>query len=48
MASMEREHSQDREFSRTHGASFSSLDRTIPMYVYRPLRLHTTDMMQVG
>lgn len=34
MASMEREHSLDRELVRTHGASFSSMDRTIPMYVH--------------
>ncbi|KAF9700852.1 hypothetical protein EKO04_001136 [Ascochyta lentis] len=32
MASMEREHSQDRELVRHHGSSFSSMDRSIPMW----------------
>ncbi|KZM23856.1 uncharacterized protein EKO05_0001032 [Ascochyta rabiei] len=32
MASMEREHSQDRELVRHHGSSFSSTDRSIPMW----------------
>ncbi|KAF3007517.1 hypothetical protein E8E13_005837 [Curvularia kusanoi] len=32
MSSMEREHSQDRELVRHHGSSFSSMDRTIPMW----------------
>ncbi|KAG9205089.1 hypothetical protein G6514_009549 [Epicoccum nigrum] len=29
---MEREHSQDRDLVRHHGSSFSSMDRTIPMW----------------
>ncbi|KAJ4349039.1 hypothetical protein N0V95_004917 [Ascochyta clinopodiicola] len=32
MASMEREHSQERELVRHHGSSFSSMDRSIPMW----------------
>ncbi|KAF3035657.1 hypothetical protein E8E12_002247 [Didymella heteroderae] len=32
MSTMEREHSQDRELVRHHGSSFSSMDRTIPMW----------------
>ena len=35
MSSMEREHSQDRDLVRHHGSSFSSMDRTIPMYVFK-------------
>ncbi|KAH6644423.1 hypothetical protein C7974DRAFT_349293 [Boeremia exigua] len=32
MSTMEREHSQDRELVRHHGSSFSSTDRSIPMW----------------
>ena len=51
MSSMEREHSQDRDLVRHHGSSFSSMDRTIPMYVFSVLtvlRLHATDMYPGG
>lgn len=51
MSSMEREHSQDRELVRHHGSSFSSMDRTIPMYVdgeSTVLRQHATDMYAGG
>lgn len=41
MSSMEREHSQDRELVRHHGSSFSSMDRTIPMYVNLEPRVHS-------
>lgn len=38
MSSMEREHSLDRDLVRHHGSSFSSMDRTIPMYVLSSTR----------
>lgn len=51
MSSMEREHSQDRELVRHHGSSFSSMDRSIPMYVpgaYTALQPHATDLIAGG